>query len=204
MEFLRHIRQIRPRATRATRAAMTAPAVTRIAVAALVVVAVRLGGLRVLLRLRAGDEGRQLAGIGGSGSRLRRLLLWRRAIRLVLLRLMLRAALIMIRIRLLATVRLWLFARRIRRLLVVGVVLRTVEILRLLVAEIRLTLCRLILPRLTAVVVFAFEGFVTNLARSRRRLVVGILRPELFLRGGDHAQIVLGVLEVVLRGNRIA
>ena len=100
MEFLRHIRQIRPRATRATRAAMTAPAVTRIAVAALVVVAVRLGGLRALLRLRAGDEGRQLAGIGGRSSRLRWLLvLRRRAIRLVLLRLMLRAALIMIRIR---------------------------------------------------------------------------------------------------------
>src|SRR5882724_3397932 len=99
---------------------MTPAAVTRIAVAALIVVAVRLGGLRVLLRLRAGDEGRQLAGIGGRGSRLRRLLLlWWRAIRLVLLRVMLRAALIMIRIRLLATVRLWLFARRIGRLLIV-------------------------------------------------------------------------------------
>ena len=97
MEFLRHVRQVGPRAAGT---AMAPAAVTRIAVAALVVVAVRLGGLRVLLRLRAGDEGRQLAGISGRGSRLRWLLvLLRRAIRLVLLRLMLRAALIMIRIR---------------------------------------------------------------------------------------------------------
>src|SRR5260221_419695 len=122
-------------AARAARAAMTPAAVTRIAVAALILVAVRLGGLCVLLRLRAGDEGRQLTGIGDRGGRLRlwRLeLLRRRAVRLVLLRLMLRAALIMIRIRLLATVGLRLFARRIGRLLVVSVVLRTVEILRLL------------------------------------------------------------------------
>src|SRR5689334_20034586 len=146
MEFLR---QVRPRAAGTARAPMTPAAMTRIAVAALIVVAVRLGGLRVLLRLRAGDEGRQLAGISDRGGRLRRqLLLWRRAIRLVLLRVMLRAVLIMVRIRLLATVRLWLLARRIRRLLVVGVVLRTVEILRLLVAEIRLPLWRLGLHRL--------------------------------------------------------
>src|SRR5438477_9677960 len=107
MEFLRRVRQVRPRAAGTARAAMTPAAVTRIAVTALILVAVRLGGLRVLLRLRAGDEGRQLPGIRDRGGWLRRwrLELWRRrAVRLVLLRLLLRAALIIIRIRLLAAV----------------------------------------------------------------------------------------------------
>src|SRR5258708_3261475 len=107
MQFLRHVRQVRPRAAGTARATMTPAAVTRIAVAALILVAVRLGGLRVLLRLRACDERRQLSGIGDRRGWLRRWrleLLRRRAVRLVLLRLMLRAALIMIRIRLLAAV----------------------------------------------------------------------------------------------------
>jgi len=74
--------------------------VARIAVAALVVVAVRLGVRRVLLRLRAGDEGRQLPGIGDRGAGWLRLLL-RRVVWLVLLRLMLRPALVIILVRLL-------------------------------------------------------------------------------------------------------
>jgi len=211
MEFLRHVRQVRPRSAGTNRAAMTSPAVARIAVATLIVVAVRLGGLHALLRLRAGDEGRQLSGVGDRGDWLR---LWldllrRRAVRLVLLLLMLRAALIMIGTRLLAAVGLRLFARRIERLLVV-VVLRIAEILRrLLIAEIRLTLRglalnRLPLSRLTTIVFAAFEGFVADLARRRWRLIVRILRPELLLRRRDHAQIMLGVLEVVLRSDRIA
>ena len=190
---------------------MPPPAMTREAVTALiVVVAVRRKVRHARLRLRPGDERRQPADVGGGRLCRRRLiLLRRRAVRLILLwlivlRLMLRAALI-IRIRLLAAaVRLRLFARRIGRLLVVVVVLRIVEVLRLLVAEIRLTLCRLILPRLTAIVVFAFEGFVANLARCGRRLIERILCPELLLRRGDQAQIVLGVLEVILGGDRIA
>src|SRR5204862_2988328 len=124
MEFLRQVRPRAAGAARAARAAMTPTAVTRITVATLILVAVRLGGLRVLLRLRAGDEGRQLPGIGDRRGWLRRLeLLRRRVVRLMLLRLMLRAALIMIRIRLLAAVGLRLFARRIGRLLVVIVAL---------------------------------------------------------------------------------
>ena len=42
------------------------------------------------------------------------------------------------------------------------------------------------------------------LAGRRRRLVVGVLRPELLLRRGNHAQIVLGMLEMVFRRDRIA
>jgi DNA-binding MarR family transcriptional regulator len=61
----------------------------------------------------------------------------------------------------------------------------------------------LTLSRLAAIVL-AFEGFVAGFARCGRRLIVGILRPELLLRGGDHAQIMLGVLEVVFSGDRIA
>jgi len=36
------------------------------------------------------------------------------------------------------------------------------------------------------------------------RLEVGILLPELLLRGGDQAKIMLGVLEIIFGGNRIA
>src|SRR4051794_12170890 len=167
---------------------MAPPAVTGEAVAALVVITVRRAVLRGRLRLRASDDRRQPFDIAGAGDhrlrlRLRRLIwLRRRAVRLVLLRLMLRAALI-VGIRLLAAVRLRLLARRIGRLLVVVVVV-------LLAAKVWLALCGLALRWLTLpglgaiIIVVAFEGFVTNLARSRRRLVVGILRPELFLRGG--------------------
>src|SRR5215213_9324310 len=123
---------------------MAPAAVTGEAVAALVVIAVRRGVLRIRLRLRAGDERRQpldIAGCGGHRLRLRlRRLIRLRAVRLVLLRLMLRAALI-IGIRLLTAVRLRLLARRIGRLLVV--------VVSLLAAKVRLALCGLALRRLT-------------------------------------------------------
>ena len=113
---------------------MPPPAMTREAVTALiVVVAVRWKVRNARLRLRAGDERRQPADVGGGRlCRGRLILLRRRAVglillRLIVLRLMLRAALIMIRIRLLATVGLRLFAWRIRWLLVV-VVLLIVEV----------------------------------------------------------------------------
>ena len=79
-------------------------------------------------------------------------------------------------------------------------------LLRLLVAEVRLALhVRLTLHGLAHVVVVAVHLVVAiAFARRRRCLIVGVLLPELLLRRGDQAQIVLGVLEVVLGGDRIA
>ena len=111
-------------------------------------------------------------------------LLWR-------LMLLLWAALLLMR--LLAAIRLRLLSRRTGRLLIAEILLT----LR------RLALHRLTLRRLTRVVVV--EGFITvAFARRRRRLVEGVLLPELLLRRRDQAGIVLGVLEVVLGGDRIA
>jgi len=95
---------------------------------------------------------------------------------------------------LLAAVRLRLLSRRIGWLLI---------------AEILLTLRRLALHRLTlrslTRVVVVVEGIVTvAFARRRRRLVEGVLLPELLLRRRDQAGIVLGVLKVVLGGDWIA
>ena len=59
--------------------------------------------------------------------------------------------------------------------------------------------------RLAAVLLVAVEAFVGGvLPRRGRRLVVRILLPELLLRRGDQAEVMLGVLEVVLGGDRIA
>src|SRR4051794_7393517 len=66
-EILRRVAEFGPRTARA---AMAPPAVARetIAIAVLVVVAIRRGVLCVLLlRRRAGDEGRQLSGIAAGG-----------------------------------------------------------------------------------------------------------------------------------------
>ena len=133
------------------------------------------------------------------------MLLRRWAVRLVLLRLLLRTTLI-IGIRLLAAVRLRLFARWIGRLLVV-VEVRLVAEIRLALSGLalrRLAWRRLSLPWLAVIALVAVEGLIANLARRRRRLVVGILRSELFLRRGDHAEIVFGVLEVIFRSDRVA
>ena len=95
-------------------------------------------------------------------------LLWRLIVRLMLL---LRAALLLMR--LLAAVRLRLLSRRIGRLLI---------------AEILLTLRRLVLYRLTlrSLTHVIVEGIVTvAFARRRRRLVEGVLLPELLLRRRD-------------------
>lgn len=159
-----------------------------------------------MLRLRSGDEGRQLSGVAPAGGLLRGL----RLIRLwLVVRLVLRAALV-IRIRLLAAVRLGLLAWRVGLLLVVET-LRRVE--TLLVAEIGLSRLlglalhglsqhRLALRRLAAVLV-AVEALFGDCAGRGWRLIVGILRPELLLGGGDQTQIVFGVLEVVFGGDGV-
>src|SRR5262245_60587805 len=61
-----------------------------------------------------------------------------------------------------------------------------------------------------AIVIVAVKTFVVPLlvvltardALLRLLIVVGVLLAELFLRGGNEAEIMLGVLEVILGGNR--
>ena len=168
---------------------MTPPAMTRVTLTvAVLVVAVRAGTLCALLRLRSGDEGRQLSGIAAANRLLHRLRLIR--LRLVVW-LLLRLALV-VRVLLVAAVGLRLLAGRIGLLLVVEVRLMVEA---LLAAEIRLHRLlglplhrlgrhRLALRRLAAVLV-AVETFFGDRAGRRRRLIVGILRPELLLGGGN-------------------
>jgi hypothetical protein len=62
-----------------------------------------------------------------------------------------------------------------------------------------------------AIVIVAVKTFVVPLvvltardALLRLLIVVGVLLAELFLRGGNETEIMLGVLVVILGGNRIA
>lgn len=155
---------------------------------ALVVTVLVLAGILlrlVLLRLAtAGDECRQAADLLSTFlATLIRLLLMR-------LRLMLRAV-----VHLLIARREGLgIARQIRLLLRF-----TRSVARLVLAHEGL-----------GVVIIAVKSFVGVLLAGRALLllrllvVVWILLTELFLRGGDQAKIVLGMLVVVLGGNRIA
>jgi len=59
------------------------------------------------------------------------------------------------------------------------------------------------------IVIIAIKALVCGLLSGRALLlrllvVIGVLLAELFLRGGDQAEIMLGVLIVVLSGHRIA
>src|SRR5262245_50286555 len=99
-------------------------------------------------------------------------------------------------------VRLLLAAIRLR-LLIARLIVRLRSVVRLRLTG--LALIGLTLLRRLGVVFLAVEGFVAGvLARRRRRLVVRILLPELLLRRGDQAEVVLGVLIMVLGGHRIA
>jgi hypothetical protein len=148
------------------------------AAAALIVVAVLAEVLGAGLRLRAGDERGQPFAVARLGVHRLRVLL---VLRLLLLRLLLRS--------------------RLRLPLRIGL---------LLVAEIRLRLHRLtlmhgLLRRLPHVVVAIVERVVAiAFARCRWRLVVRVLLAELLLRGGDQAEVVLGVLVMVLGGDGVA
>jgi hypothetical protein len=154
---------------------MPATAMTREALAALVVVPVRREALRVL-RLRAGDERRQpltITGIGADG------------------------LLIVLRLRLcLRLSDLLRSAERLRLALRVGL---------LLVAEGGRDLHRLTLARLAHVVAFIVEGVIAvAFTGGRWRLIVRVLLAKLFLRCRDQAVVMLGVLVVVFGGDRIA
>jgi hypothetical protein len=172
--------------TVSTAAMTSAPAMhaeTILATVALVVTVLVLAG--ILLRLAtAGDECRQAADLLSAFlATLIRLLL-------ILLRLMLRAVMHL------------LIARRER--------LGIARQIRLLLGFTR-SVARLVLAHEgLAVIIIAVKSLVgVLLARGallllRLLVVVWILLTELFLRGGNQAKVVLGMLVVVLGRNRIA
>jgi len=161
---------------------------TILATVALVVTVLVLAG--ILLRLTtAGDERRQAADLLSALATLIRLLLIR--LLLIGLRLMLRAVLHL------------LIARRER----LGIARQIRLLLRFTRSVARLVLAHEGL----GVVIIAVKSLVGVLLAGgalllllRLLVVVWILLPELFLRGGNQAEIVLGMLVVVLGRNRIA
>jgi hypothetical protein len=173
--------------TVSTAAMTSAPAMhaeTILATVALVVTVLVLAGIRLRLAT-AGDECRQAADLLSTFlTTLIRLLL-------ILLRLMLRAVMHL------------LIARRER--------LGIARQIRLLLGFAR-SVARLVLAHEgLAVVIIAVESLVcvlltggALLLRLRLLVVVWILLTELFLRGGNQAKVVLGMLVVVLGRNRIA
>ena len=146
---------------------------------ALALIVAILAAVRRRLRLpAAGDERRQAVALGAlSGGRLR--------IRL-LLRLILGAALLLVArrkgLRVARQIGLTLSLRRLRRV------------------------ARLVLAHERLVVVAVVEIVAAGLAGRRllALLVIGVLLAELLLRGGDQAEIMFGVLVVVLGRHRIA
>jgi hypothetical protein len=201
-EFLLAALDIR---ARAAAAAMPPPPMARETVAALIVVAVR-AALKVLRRLRSGDERRQPV-VALELVRLLLRLLMRRLLVLRLLRLLL--------------IGLWLLV--VLRLLLIGLMLRpallrllgAIGLRRLLLAEIRLPLHRwlalhgllCLLPGLTLrvlvpIVERAVPAAVVGTRRSLLlRLVIGILLPELLLSRCDQTEIMLGMLVMILGGD---
>ena len=142
-------------------------------------VALRLILLRLrLLRLAAGNKGRQAVDVLIAGRR-RRVL--RPRLKMLLLRLVLRLMVLL-------------------RLVLLMLLLASVERLRLawrkwFAGEMRL------------LVVVAVEAVVADIAAHIALLlllVVGLALPELLLGGGDQAKIMLGVLVVVFGSDRVA
>src|SRR6185312_8009304 len=137
------------------------------------------------LRLRAGDEGGQAIDAAGIGNHRLRL-----GLRL-LLRLRTVLAFAMMLARLLVALERWCVAARFTRIVLADVGLRLLRGEARLLAEMREAL---------ALVVAVFRRRLSFVVDARLRLVL----PELLLRGCDQAEIMLGVLVVVLGRDRIA
>jgi len=185
-------------------AAMAAsPAMHAVTLAGLIVIAVGI----ILLRLAtAGDERRQAVTVAGvvAGIQLRlvllmlRLLMLRRLLVrlmrlmvlmwLVMLLMLLRAALL--RLLIAATVGLR-FARRERLAFTRWIGRLVAEILRCL-------------RRLAHLVIGFVEGIVLIAVHLAFGAIIGVLLTELFLRRGDQAEIMFGMLVIVFGGDRIA
>jgi hypothetical protein len=180
--------EVRTVGTEAATAAV-APAATTETILTIALFVTVLSGLiairRGLLLTAAGDEGRQ----AGHFRRIASIILMP-LVRLRLVLLMLRAAVLRLiarreRLRVARQIglRLWLLRLRDKA----WFILRD-EGLTVLVT-----------------VIVVVVGSTGRRARLRRWIVVvGILLPELFLRRGDQAEVMLGVLEVILGGDRIA
>ena len=185
-------------------AAMAAsPAMHAVTLAGLIVIAVGI----ILLRLAtAGDERRQAVTVAGvvAGIQLRlvllmlRLLMLRRLLVrlmrlmvlmwLVMLLMLLRAALL--RLLIAATVGLR-FARRERLAFTRWIGRLVAEILRCL-------------RRLAHLVIGFVEGIVLIAVHLAFGAIIGVLLTELFLRRGDQAEIMFGMLVIVFGGDQIA
>ena len=109
-------------------------------------------------------------------------------------------------------VRLWLMLRTVVHLLIarrewLGIP-RQIR-LRLLHLRLRCIARFVLAHERLGIVIVAIKALVCGLLTRRSLLlrllvVIGILLTELFLRGGDQAKIMLGVLIVVFSGHRIA
>ena len=154
-------------------------------------------GPRILLRLSPGDEGRQAvhaalraARLGGGTVVMARLLILTRLMVLTILTIVAR----------LVVVVLWAG-------LLMAALLKVALLIRLLMLARRVWLAATRL-RLHDAVVLAVEIVVGALfaaaAGLRLLLLIGLVLPELFLRRRDQAEIMLGVLVVVFRRDRIA
>ena len=158
----------------------TAAAVQREAIAATTVVAIGVA-LRLillwlrLLRLAAGNKGRQAIDVLITGRRWRGL---RPRLKMLLLRLVLRLMLLLVRL-----------------------------LLRLAPVELRLAWRKRFAGQMRLLVVVAVKPVVADIAAHLALLlllVIGLALPVLLLSSGDQAKIMLGVLIVVFRGDRIA
>ena len=176
------------------------PAMHLIAIAALIVIAVRVAAL---LRLSAaGDEGRQsFTVIAFHAGGLIRWLMLRLVVLMMLLRLMLLARLMLLVMRTLLLVRLLFSASEGRLRFACRVGLGVARRIRRLIAEVRLAL-----HRLAGSLVGIVESFVAvvGLSLAAFRTVIGILLTELLLGRRDQAEIMLGVLVIILGGHRVA
>jgi len=181
-------------------AAMAAsPAMQAVTLAGLIVVAIRI----ILLWLAtAGDERRQAVTVAGvvAGIQLRLVLLMLRLL-VGLMRLMVLMWLVML------LMLLMLRAPLLRLLIAATVGLRFARRERLaftrwigrLVAEILRSL-----RRLAHFVIGFIEGIVLIAVHLAFGAIIGILLTELFLRRGDQAEIMFGMLVIVFGGDRIA
>ncbi len=183
---------------RAIAAAMPAPAMPEtilvVAVRIIVVVLVEvLSALLLRLLLPPGDERRQAARIAFIAALLR-LIVMLLMLRPVMLLAVVLIVLLMLRVGLLSAaallhvrLRLVLPVARLVLIRLVAIVLAVVEIVAALLTLLRLPLLALL-----------------RLALLTLLPVIRILLAELLLRGGDEAEVVLGVLVVVFGGHRIA
>jgi len=187
-------------------AAMAAsPAMHAVTLAGLIVVAIGI----ILLRLAtAGDERRQAVTVAGvvAGIQLRLVLLMLRL--LMLRRLLVRLMRLMVLMWLVMLLMLLMLRATLLRLLIAATVgLRFARRERLaftrwigrLVAEILRCL-----RRLAHLVIGFVEGIVLIAVHLAFGAIIGVLLTELFLRRGDQAEIMFGMLVIVLGGDRIA